>query len=144
MVTDGTRKLAATCRVCGRNLTLDEFRACAGAGHYCQSHLPSSATRKSPTTGTRKRSGSARSSTSRRGRKVSESGVTEYSCKAQFSGSGVIRSGRLTTDHASSFRGGAVFVNKGIGYGPGEIVTIFITDPEGRRLAERAGFECHT
>jgi hypothetical protein len=138
MQDDGTRKSAASCKVCKRQLTIDEFRACSGIGHYCSAHLPSKArsaatkpaSKKSPSTG--------------RGRKrVSDSGAVEYSCKAQFAGTGVIRAGKLTTGHAASYQGHAVFVLKKIGYGPGEILTLFIADRDGRRLAERSGFECH-
>jgi hypothetical protein len=74
---------------------------------------------------------------------VSANGVTEYSCKAQFARGGVIRSGYLTTDHPACTEGTAVFVHEEIGYGPGEIATLFIRDPEGRRLAEHVGFICH-
>lgn len=29
-----------TCNTCSNNLSLEEFRACAGRGHYCEEHLP--------------------------------------------------------------------------------------------------------
>ena len=94
-------------------------------------------------------SGSTRSSAgsapagSRRGRRTSANGYTEYSCKAQFARRGEIRSGRLTQDHPSCDRGQAVFVYNDLGFGPGEIATLFIRDPEGRTLAESVGFVCH-
>lgn len=69
--------------------------------------------------------------------------MVEYSCTAQFARNGVTRRGRLTADHPSSIGGSLVFVSNGLGYGPGEIATLFIKDPEGRAAAERAGFTCH-
>ncbi len=69
--------------------------------------------------------------------------MIEYSCKAQFARKGDIRAGRLTTDHPSCDTGQAVFVYNDVGYGPGEIATLFIKDPDGRRLAEHVGFTCH-
>ena len=141
-MSDRERTTAATCGTCGRHLTSEEFRACAGVGHYCTDHLPSSihsdarvsraAPRRSP-----------RSARSRRGRHVSEPGVVEYSCKAQFAANGVIRTGWLTSDHPSCLEGQVVFVWKEVGYGSGEVVTLFIKDSEGRALAERTGYECH-
>jgi len=130
-------------------LTVEEFRACSGIGHYCTIHLPASLVQKQQAkTASRQRSRPASASAlgppgSRRGRRLSENGVIEYSCKAQFARGGIIRSGRLTTDHPSCVEGTAVFVYNGLGYGPGEIDTLFIRDPEGRRLAERVGFTCH-
>ncbi len=132
---------AATCRTCGRRLTIEEFRACTGVGHYCAAHLPppsASKTRSGPI----RRAGTAPSVGNRRGRRVSESGVIEYACRGQFARNGVTRPGRLTTDHPSSIAGGAVFVCNNVGYGPAEIATLFIKDPEGRALAERHGFHC--
>lgn len=142
MVPDSPGKSAATCRVCDRQLTVEEFRACAGVGHYCTTHLPADAAKTKRKSAPRKRS--TTSSGSKRGRTVTDSGVVEYSCKAQFASTGVMRRGKLTSEHPSAFGGGVVFVHEGIGYGPGEIVTLFIKDPDGRRLAERTGFECHS
>jgi hypothetical protein len=152
MTEDAQRKVGAKCRICSQQLTVEEFRACSGVGHYCSIHLPASLAekaKKAQAKPARPRSSSpSRSATlgppgSRRGRRLSESGAIEYSCKAQFARGGVIRSGRLTTDHPSCVEGTAVFVHNGLGYGPGEIDTLFIRDPEGRRLAERVGFACH-
>lgn len=140
------RKVGARCRVCGQQLTLQEFRACSGIGHYCSSHLPVSLARKAQPKPARPRPAprpAGGAGPSRRGRRVSPSGIVEYSCKAQFARLGTIRSGRLTTDHPSCVEGSAVFVYKGVGYGPGEVEMLFIRDPEGRRLAERVGFTCH-
>ncbi|MBI4578879.1 MAG: hypothetical protein HY718_04200 [Planctomycetes bacterium] len=145
------RRVGAKCRVCGQQLTVEEFRACSGMGHYCSSHLPAGRPRPSPTTRAPRpasgassvSSGRSASSGSRRGRRISAAGAVEYSCKAQFARNGVIRSGRLTTDHPSCTDGEAVFVHNDVGYGPGEVATLFIRDPEGRRLAERVGFACH-
>jgi hypothetical protein len=77
-----------------------------------------------------------------RGRRVSASGAIEYSCKGQFARDGVTRAGKLTSDHPSCVGGGMVFVCDGVGYGPGEIATLFIRDPDGRDLARRAGYSC--
>lgn len=145
------RKVGAKCRICGQQLTVEEFRACSGLGHYCSIHLPASMVKardaarparpvrpRTPGSGTPVPPGS-----SRRGRRVSPNGTVEYSCKAQFARKGDIRSGRLTTEHASCGEGQAVFVYNDVGYGPGEIDTLFIRDPEGRELAERVGFVCH-
>lgn len=140
------RKVGARCRVCDRQLTIEEFRACSGVGHYCAAHLPAGAVKsRKAARPSRTRSGSGRSKPagSRRGRRVSANGVTEYSCKAQFARRGEIRSGRLTTDHPGATEGQAVFVYNDVGYGPGEVDTLFIRDPEGRRLAEHTGFACH-
>ena len=146
MVEDQQRKVEAQCRVCGRQLTVEEFRACRGVGHYCSTHLPASQVAKAQRSGTsrpRSRPAGSAGTGSRRGRRLSPNGVIEYSCKAQFARGGVIRSGRLTTDHPSCVDGIAVFVHNNLGYGPGEIDTLFIRDPEGRRLAEQSGFSCH-
>jgi hypothetical protein len=137
--------MPATCLTCGKPLTSEEFHACAGLGHYCAAHLCNSPKRadKSTKAAPKPRKRSPRKTGLRRGQRTSESGVLEYSCKAQFAGSGVIRSGWLTSEHASCPGNTVVFVHKKIGYGPGEIVTLFIKDSDGRRLAERAGYECH-
>jgi len=66
----------------------------------------------------------------------------EYPCKAQFASTGVVRRGVLTSDHPSCLPGDVVFVHKKIGYGPGEIVTLYIKDARGRALAERTGYSC--
>lgn len=144
------RKVGARCRICNQQLTVEEFRACSGVGHYCKTHLPASLAAKAQKAQSRPvrtrsnpRSAGSAGTGSRRGRRISESGAVEYSCKGQFARGGVIRSGRLTTDHPSCAEGSAVFVCNGLGYGPGEIDTLFIRDPEGRRLAERVGFTCH-
>ena len=145
------RKVGARCRVCSQQLTVDEFRACSGVGHYCATHLPASlikardASRPARTVRTRSSSskGSNPPGSSRRGRRTSANGVTEYSCKAQFARKGEIRSGRLTTDHPACTPGQAVFVYDDVGYGPGVVDTLFIRDPDGRRLAEHVGFACH-
>ena len=140
------RKVGASCRICGRQLTVEEFRKCSGIGHYCTVHLPASQVRataqaKAPRP-VRPRPSSG-SGGYRRGRRVSANGYTEYFCKAQFARRGDIRSGRLTADHPSCEPGQAVFVYNDVGYGPGEIDTLFIRDSEGRALAERVGFTCH-
>lgn len=132
---------AATCRTCGRRLTIPEFRACTGLGHYCANHLPPPSAPKARSSAVR-RAKAEPTPGSRRGRRISESGVIEYSCRGQFARSGVTRPGRLTTDHPSCVAGSAVFVCNNVGYGPGEIVTLFIKDPDGRALAERNGFRC--
>lgn len=138
----GDRKVGAKCRVCGEQLTVTEFRACSGRGHYCAKHLPATTGRKTPTPRL-SRSRSAPSGGGRRNRRVSESGVVEFPCKAQFARNGTIRRGRLTTDHPSCPDGGVVFVSESVGYGPGEVAVLFIRDPDGRRMAEHAGYECH-
>ena len=131
------RMTAATCLTCGRQLTASEFHACSGIGHYCGAHLPGRSTPAAPRPQTR-----PASSGGKRSSRVSESGAATYPCKAQFAGSGVVRRGRLTCDHPSSVQGNAVFVWEGVGYGPGEIVTLFIKNADGRALARKAGFEC--
>ena len=136
------RKVAATCRTCGRQLTLAEFRACYGLGHHCAVHLPAASASPAKATATPKKR-RARSSATRRGRRVSESGVVEYSCRAQCASTGVIRRGKLTSDHPACPADGVMFVSRKVAYGPGEVVTLFIKDPEGRALAERAGYDCH-
>ena len=136
---DSNRKLAATCRICSRPLTLGEFRACSGVGHYCTAHLAAVAGSK-PTRARQRRS--AGSTAGKRGRHISESGVTEYSCKGQFAADGVIRRGKLTSEHASCLDGDVVFVCNDVGHGPGEIVALYISDPKGRVLAERTGYAC--
>ena len=137
--------MPAKCLTCGKPLTNEEFHACAGLGHYCATHLSNSPrhTDKSTKATARPRKRNPRRTGLRRGQRKSESGALEYSCKAQFAGSGVIRSGWLTSEHASCHRNNVVFVHKDIGYGPGEVVTLFIKDSDGRRLAERTGYECH-
>lgn len=141
MLGDGDRKLAATCGTCGRQLTLAEFRACSGVGHFCTAHLHAEVSTKTKATRPSRR---ARASPPSRGRsrRVSESGAIEYPCKGQFASNGVIRRGKITSDHPSCFDGGVVFVCNDIGHGPGEIVTLFINDPVGRSLAERTGYTC--
>ena len=139
---DSDHRVAATCRICGRQLTVAEFRACNGFGHYCDAHLPTRA-KQAPAPRAPPRRVSLAPPGSRRGRRISETGVVSYSCKAQFASDGVIRRGRLTTDHPSSTEGSPVFVCKGVGYGPVEIAMLFIRDPDGRSLAQRAGFSCH-
>jgi hypothetical protein len=139
---DEQQLTAAKCRTCGRQLTIDEFRACTGIGHFCSNHRPTGAPERTRSA-TRPKPQGPRPPGNRRGRRVSESGVIEYSCKAQFARNGVTRSGRLTTDHPSCIGGAAVFVYDSVGYGPGEIATLFIKDPEGRSLAQRSGFHCH-
>ena len=134
--------VAATCQTCRRHLTVEEFRACAGRGHYCADHLSGA-----PRAAASRSAAAVRPRTTRkrapRRPAVSASGAADYPCKAQFARDGVIRRGRLMTDHPSCVDGAAVFVSKGIGYGPTEIVTLFIKDPVGRELARRAGYECH-
>ena len=139
ILSDTEPTVAAKCRICGRNLTVSEFRACGGVGHYCQAHLPASATVKARTPKRR----TTPSGGTGRGAKVSESGVVEYPCKGQFASNGVIRRGKLTTDHPSCLQGEVVFVCKEIGYGPGEISTLFIKNFDGRKQAESTGFYCH-
>ncbi len=140
---DEERMTAATCRSCGRQLTITEFQACRGMGHFCATHLHAPPPERPRPSKQQPRQPAIRSGASRRGRRISESGVIEYSCKAQFARNGVTRSGRLTSDHPSCIGGSMVFVSDGIGYGPGEIATLFIKDPEGRDAAERSGFHCH-
>ena len=141
---DGEALTVAKCRTCGRQLTITEFKACSGVGHYCADHL---AAVKSPARTRVSRpstpSTPSKPGTSRRGRRISETGAIEYSCKGQFARNGVTRAGKLSTEHPSCLAGGAVFVCNDVGYGPGEIVTLFIKDPEGRSLAERNGYHCH-
>jgi len=138
---DQERKVAAKCRTCGEHLTVAEFRACSGVGHYCKAHLPSgSATRQKSAAPPKRRP--PRMSGGAKGPRVTPSGAAEYPCKAQFAGTGVIRRGVLTSDHPSCLPGDVVFVHKKIGYGPGEIVTLFIKDARGRALAERTGYTC--
>jgi len=133
-------KVAAVCRVCGRQLTLLEFQACSGVGHLCQEHLRAqSAPDRSIFRSRRPGGGDVASVAPRR---VGSFGQAEYPCKGQFARDGVIRRGRLMGNHPSC-AGRVVFVCKDIGYGPGEIVTLFIRSAEGRALAERAGFSCH-
>lgn len=134
------RTVAAKCRVCGRHLTIEEFRACSGRGHYCPAHIASAAP-EPPKRAKRVRKSSATKGV-RRGRHVTESGAIEYSCKAQFARDAAIHRGRLTSEHASCYDGGVVFVYNKVGHGPGEIVTLFIKDADGRRLAERSGYTC--
>lgn len=148
MTDEVPRKVGAKCRVCGQQLTIEEFRKCGGIGHYCVTHLPASQVRAAHARASRPSRPRASAGTrpptgNRRGRRVSANGYTEYSCKAQFARRGDIRSGRLTQDHASCNPGQAVFVYNDVGYGPGEVDTLFIRDLEGRALAERVGFTCH-
>jgi hypothetical protein len=121
-------------------LTVEEFRACAGVGHYCANHLPEAETGRGPK---RAKTTRRKAQTSTRGRSITPSGTAAYPCKGQFASDGVIRRGKLTADHPASLGGEAVFVWKDTGYGPGEVVTLFITDPKGRELAWAAGFACH-
>ncbi len=137
------RRVAAKCRVCGERLTVEEFRACEGVGHFCGKHLPAKqvgASSKPRRPSRTKKSTAVKGN--RRGRRISESGATEYSCKAQFARDGVIRRGKLTSDHPSCLEGDVVFVSKDVGYGPSEIAMLYIADPEGRARAQTAGFEC--
>jgi len=145
MSDDPNRKVGARCRTCGRQLTVVEFRACTGLGHFCADHIPLG-TPVSP----RPHRPAERSSPRPRGRagggrhrRVTDSGEVEYFCKAQFARTGSIRRGRLTCAHPSCIAGQAVFVCDGVGYGPREIAILFIRDAEGRSLAERQGFTCH-
>ena len=135
------RMTAATCLTCGRQLTASEFHACSGIGHYCGAHLSGHGGPVAKPAASRPQTRPA-SSGGKRSSRVSESGAATYPCKAQFAGTGVIRRGRLTRDHPSSVQGNAVFVWEGVGYGPGEIVTLFIKNAEGRALARKAGFDC--
>ncbi len=145
MTDDQERKVGARCRTCGRQLTLAEFRACTGLGHFCADHIPlgtSASARaarpaRSPSPRKRDPGGGGRH------RRVTDSGEVEYFCKAQFARTGTLKSGRLTCAHPSCIAGQAVFVCDGIGYGPQEIAMLFIKDPDGRSLAERQGFTCH-
>jgi len=142
-VDDTNRKVGAKCRVCGEQLTVAEFRACRGVGHYCEKHRPASTAGRKTTAVRPSRPRSASSGGGRRNRRISESGTVEFPCKAQFARNGVIRRGRLTSDHVSCPEGGVVFVSDGVGYGPGEIAVLFIRDPDGRRMAEHVGYDCH-
>lgn len=143
-MSQGEPRVAATCRTCGERLTVSEFKACEGIGHYCAKHRPAgAATKTSSVPKKRTPRSSGGSGAGRRIRRVSESGVIEYPCKAQMAGKGDMRRGRLTPDHPACEEGGVVFVIGDIAYGPDQVVTLFIRDPDGRRLALRAGFECH-
>lgn len=133
---------AASCRVCGKPLTIDEFRACSGFGHLCAAHLPAG-TGSSAGASPRPRSAAPRLSGGGGVRERSAFGSADYPCRAQFARDGRIRRGRLTSNHPSSIDGGVVFVSEGIGYGPTEIVTLFIRHAAGRDMAVRAGFRCH-
>ncbi|MBN1345841.1 MAG: hypothetical protein JXQ73_24330 [Phycisphaerae bacterium] len=138
---NGERTVAAKCRTCGRNLTVTEFRECSGIGHYCKTHLPvgSVKTTHAPRRATKRVPGKSGGG---RYRRVNESGIVEFPCKAQFAGSGVVHRGKLTSDHPSCMEGDIVFVCKDIAHGPSEIILLFIKDPDGRKRAERAGFDC--
>lgn len=133
---DSEQKTGATCIACGERLTLAEFRACHGVGHYCEKHRPD------PAAGARTKKPAKRRRPSTTSRKSASSGPVEYPCKGQFAHDGVIRRGKLTVNHSLSLAGESVFVCNEIGYGPGEIVNLFIKTPEGRALAEKAGFTC--
>jgi len=132
--------VAATCRICGRQLTLLEFRACSGLGHFCQEHLPAGP---APDRSAWHGGAAARSpvQSPSRPRKV-PSEQADYPCKAQFARDGVIRRGRLTGNHPAC-SGRVAFVCRDMAYGPGEVVMLFIRNKEGRALAERCGFSCH-
>ena len=134
---DDRRTVGAKCRTCGRNLTVAEFRACDGMGHFCTAHRSGEATPKPVMSKPRRK----RSVTSRAGRRVTESGDVEYPCKGQFASNGVIRAGKLADNHPSCPEDGWVFVCRNIGYGPGEIARLFIRNAEGRDFARRAGYE---
>lgn len=140
-MSDEAGKVAATCRTCGRRLTVEEFRACRGRGHYCKAHLSNAVEKRRPTRRSRPRQPRAAGRGS--GGRIAESSAVEYSCKAQFAADGVIRQGKLTADHPSCLDGDLVFVHKQVGYGPSEVATLFIADPQARRLAERSGYACH-
>lgn len=141
---ESERLVSAKCRVCNKQLSTTEFRACSGVGHYCSAHLPASSTRSRPAP-SRRSSGSRPPAAEggRRNRRFTESGGVVYPCKAQFASDGAIRRGRLTVEHSASSDGSAVFVIDDIPYTATEIVTLFISDPDGRRLALRSGFNCH-
>lgn len=139
---DNERLVSARCRACGKQLTAAEFRQCSGMGHYCSAHLPATSTRASRGTPARRSSSSRPASEGRRSRRFNETGGVEYPCKAQFASDGVIRRGRLTADHPAAGDGNAVFVIEGVPYSATEIVSLFIRDPDGRRLAQRSGFVC--
>lgn len=140
---DSERLVSATCRACGKQLTAGEFRACRGIGHYCTAHLPLSPQPVRATAPRRASSPRSTASEGRRNRRFTESGGVEYPCKAQFASDGAFRRGRLTTEHPASSEGNAVFVINEIPYSSTEIVTLFIRDPDGRRLAVQSGFNCH-
>jgi hypothetical protein len=140
---DSERLVSATCRTCGKQLTAGEFRSCRGIGHYCAAHLPVSTQQSRPASSRRSTAPRSAADQGRRNRRFTESGGVEYPCKAQFASDGAIRRGRLTTEHAASTEGNAVFVIDDIPYSSTEIVTLFIRDPDGRRLAIRSGFNCH-
>ncbi len=141
------KKVGAKCQSCGKQLTLDEFRACRGMGHYCAAHRPLGGPR--PQAGIpsmRPRSPSApktKAAGPGRGRKLSESGVLEYTCKGQFARDGRIRAGRLTTDHPACIDGSVQFVIEKTAYGPAEVPIVYVRDPQGKALAQKAGFEVH-
>ena len=142
-MSDSERLVSAKCRTCDKQLTAAEFRACSGLGHYCSAHLPASTGRSSRTAPVRRSESSHVPTEGRRNRRLTESGGVEYPCKAQFASDGTIRRGRITVDHAAATEGNAVFVMNDIPYSATEIVTLFIRDPDGRRLAQRSGFHCH-
>lgn len=143
------RKVGAKCQACGKQLTLTEFRACRGMGHYCAAHrpaggprpqpgLPTSRPRSTPSTAKPKAAGPGR------GRKLSANGVLEYTCKGQFACDGRLRAGRLTTDHPACIDGSVQFVIEKTAYGPSEVPILYLKDPQGKALAKKAGFEVHT
>jgi hypothetical protein len=142
-LSDSERLVSAKCRTCGKQLTATEFRACGGIGHYCSAHLPRSTGRSARPAHSPGAPARRPATVGRRNRRTTESGGVEYPCKAQFASDGAIRRGRLTTDHAASSDGNAVFVMNDVPYSATEIVTLFISDPDGRRLARQSGFACH-
>ncbi|MBN1513861.1 MAG: hypothetical protein JXB13_17730 [Phycisphaerae bacterium] len=133
--------VAAVCKVCGRQLTVLEFRACSGLGHFCGDHLPAGPAPDRSISRGRAQAGTG-SGGSRSRRQVTPLGPADYPCKGQFARDGVIRRGRLLSNHPSC-PGRVAFVCKDIAYGPGEVVLLFIRSAEGRALAERCGFSCH-
>lgn len=142
MSEDQVRKVGAKCKSCGRQLTVDEFRDCSGIGHYCKEHLPVGSVAKPAVSRTPSARPRPRPTGNKRGQHRTESGAIEYSCKAQFAKNGVIKRGRLSTEHPAADEGQAVFVVDGIPYTPSEIAVLFIKDPDGRRIAQLAGFDC--
>lgn len=147
MTDEPKRVVAAVCRICGRHLTLEEFRACRGMGHYCTSHhsLGTVKAENLRPSGPARRRSSKSAGRTVDGRPPADRSArpSGYPCKAQFAKTAAIRRGRLTTEHASCVDGQAVFVSNEVGYGPAEIAMLFITHPEGRALAQSSGYECH-
>lgn len=140
-LSEGERLVSATCRTCQKQLTVDEFRTAEARDIIAPRILPAQSRHPQPP-----RPRSSASTGARKAAAIADSmkpGRQSTPCKAQFASDGVIRRGRLTCDHPACSDGSEVFVVNDVPYTPTEIVTLFIRDPDGRRIAQGSGFNCH-